>query len=304
VKIAWSDRRCVVCVRERDSGPEGLQTTKGHVIPEALGGRLWSPFLCKDCNSGMGTIEEKLLDDISVIEMVGQLVPVLPQKLALKIRSRAGYFADHPEHGRLYAKPNRSRGDLELITTSEETRSDADVRKQLARRLQANGATDMAIQEALATYDAASAGSEVQLDDGLRVKKHLEVPLDTFSRTYDEPLVPEVVPLGIAYLFAACCIGQQIYDAGFTPLRDLLLKAIREKVDINGTWRIEPLRSTASAAPLHGLALEDTDDGSAVRVVIFRWLVWRVHFPILPRGDEVLFYSRNLETREEESNLA
>jgi hypothetical protein len=251
----------------------------------------------------MGTIEEKLLDDISVIEMVGQLLPDLPQKLARKIRSRAGYFADHPEHGRLYAKPRRAGGELELVTTSKGTRSDAEVRKHIAKRLLANGATEKAIQNALAAYDAARPGAEVEID-GLTVEKPVEVPLETFSRTYDEPLVPEVVPVGIAYLFAACCIGEKIYDAAFGPLRDLIQKAIREKEDIAGGWPIDPLQSKASPAPMHGLALEETADGSAVRVVIFRWLVWRVHFAMLAPADDVLYYSRNLKTGDEESNLA
>jgi hypothetical protein len=152
----------------------------------------------------MGTIEEKLLGDISVIEMVGQLLPDLPQKLALRIRSRTGYFLDHREHGRLYGKPSGEAGELDLVTTSAATRPDADVRKEIVKKLGALGATEEKIRTTLATYDAAAPGDEVEVHDGWKVQKPVDVAGETFGRTHDEPLVPQVVPLGIAYLFAAC----------------------------------------------------------------------------------------------------
>ncbi|MCP9487844.1 MAG: HNH endonuclease [Gaiellaceae bacterium MAG52_C11] len=304
MKIDWWDKRCIVCVRQRDTGQEGRQTTRGHVIPESIGGRLWSPFLCKDCNSKMGTLEDKLLGDVSVIGVVEQLLPELPPKVGLNIHSRAGYFRDDEQHGRLYAKPRRDDGGLELSTMDEKTRRDEDVRAEVRKKLRAASVADDQIKAKLAEYDAASPGQEFEIVPGERVRKPISVAGQAFSRTWDEPIVPAVVPLGIAYLFLACCIREEIYEARFDAVREVLLQTIGGAADAASKWTIDWLRTPdVPVAALHGLAFEEVGGEATVRVVIFRWLVWRVHFPMLEPPMKRTHYSRYLETGDEDANL-
>jgi hypothetical protein len=54
---------------------------------------------------------------------------------------------------------------------------------------------------------------------------------------------------------------------------------------------------------MHGVVFEEHEGEAVVRVVIFRWLVWRVHFPGVTPPAERLYYSRDLSTGETESNL-
>lgn len=182
MKVEWSDQRCIVCLRERDTGEPGLETTKGHVIPEAIGGRLWSPFLCKDCNSKMGTVEEELLNDVSVVLMAKQLLPELPPKLGLNIHSRAEYFRDDEEHGRLYARPRRADGELELNVTDARTRRDEDVRGEVEKKLRAGGAADEEVEAKLADYDALPPGEDFEWAPGKKVPKPIDLSGQTFGR--------------------------------------------------------------------------------------------------------------------------
>lgn len=304
MKIEWSDNRCVVCLRERDTGEDGLKTTKGHVIPEAIGGGLWSLFLCKDCNSKMGTIEARLLDDVSIVGLAAQLLPDLPPALGAKLHSGAGYFRDDEEHGRLHARPNRKSGELELTTTDEKTRRDSDVRAEVRKKLRSSGAGDDEIERKLSEYGKATPGAEFEILPGATVHKPIDVGDEPFIRTWDEPVVPAVVPLGIAYLFAACCLGDTIYRPEWQPVRDVLLRAIGGDESAADEWRIERMRpGDDAAAPLLGLVLEGQQN-AAVRVVLFRWDVWLVQFPLAEPPPERLHYARYLDTGEEETNLS
>lgn len=275
------------------------------MLPEAIGGRLWAPFLCKDCNSKSGVIEEKLLGDIVVVNSARAILSQLPRKLALNIYSRTRYFRDDKEHGRLYAKPRRDDGELELRTTNAGTRRDEDVRKEIEMKLRSAGLPAEHIQDQLAAYAAAAPGSAFEFLPGETIQKPIDASGLPFQRTYDEPLVPTVVPLGIAYLFLACCIGDAIYNDVFQPARDALSRAFDGDEEASDGWQIEHLANADRITePMLGLAYEEYRGEAVVRVVIFRWLVWRVHFPRAPAPAARLHYARFLDIGEEDTNLS
>jgi hypothetical protein len=146
----------------------------------------------------MGTLEDALLGDVSVVELATRLQKELPEPLARKLHSRTGYFRDDAEHGRLYARPSRQSGERELATTDAKTRRDADVRQEIRRKLRAAGAAEDEVAAALARYEALAAGETFEIAPGKQVLKPVDVAGREFHRTYDEPIVPAVVPLGIA----------------------------------------------------------------------------------------------------------
>lgn len=297
MKIDWPDQRCIVCLRRPQADDPGSQHNKAHVLLDSIGARLWSEFLCTDCNRRMGTIEEKLLGDASVIELVHGLEDQLPRRLALGIISRCRYFLDHAEHGRIYLRPNRKHGELEP-EAAEKTRRD------IERKLHSRGARDAELFERLADYEAVAPGGRFEVVPGYWVTKPLGLSGETARRAYDEPLVPDVVPLGFAYLFLSCCIKEAIYTPELDGARAALQRMVSGDTSAGDAWPIEKLRSVADPAPLHGLAFEEHDGEATVRVVVFRWLVWRVHFPGVSPPTERLFYGRDLATGEEHTNLS
>jgi hypothetical protein len=69
-------------------------------------------------------------------------------------------------------------------------------------------------------------------------------------------------------------------------------------------WPIDFLRPQGDeAAPLLGLVLEDVAGEAVIRVVAFRWYVWRVRVPQLAPSARRLHYARYLDSGEEETNL-
>ena len=48
VNIEWPGKRCILCLKE-------VPLSREHIIPKAIGGILTCSFLCKECNSSLGT---------------------------------------------------------------------------------------------------------------------------------------------------------------------------------------------------------------------------------------------------------
>lgn len=82
MRIPWPYQRCISCL---DEGP----LTKAHLIPAAIGGRLFSSLECHACNARLGhAIEARLKSDPCVrfgIEALGNQVP---PRLRRRIRAR------------------------------------------------------------------------------------------------------------------------------------------------------------------------------------------------------------------------
>jgi len=56
MKIPWIDNRCILCPKEGS-------LTKEHIIPDHIGGTLWSKILCNECNSYLGHTVEACIEE-------------------------------------------------------------------------------------------------------------------------------------------------------------------------------------------------------------------------------------------------
>ena len=92
MEIPWTGDRCILCLREG-------RLRKEHLIPQALGGRLWSKFLCFSCNSRFGGIlEANAKSDPSILLAAQNLEGVIPT-LAKSI------IEGHPQIGHSQSGP-------------------------------------------------------------------------------------------------------------------------------------------------------------------------------------------------------
>jgi HNH endonuclease len=270
--------------------------TAAHVIPESLGGKLHALFLCKQCNSDMGRVEGLLPKDPTVLDLVDRLYDVLPRDLANSIYRHAGYFADSEEFGRVDA-----RLDEDLAVTPRESESllgERNTSRLIEATLRRDGADDAAVKAKLADFAAAPDGARLQVGSDLTVVKG--VPMDTFDwkRTYHEDIVPRVVPLGIAYLYLALCIGGHIYGSALNATRTELRRGMAGDETLEKELTFEPKRGEPAEAR-HALAVTQVASGAEVRIFLFRELDWTVPFPgVALRGFEP-FYVIDLVTGEE-----
>src|SRR5262249_33190043 len=84
--VPWKYDRCIVCLRQ-------AKLTKEHLIPESLGGRLVTKFLCQPCNSTFGSRADVIArSDPSIRLAIGNLAKRLPS-LAQKLSENQSYVA-------------------------------------------------------------------------------------------------------------------------------------------------------------------------------------------------------------------
>src|SRR5947199_9949475 len=61
IELAWKHPRCIVCLRD------DVAMTRAHLVPESLGGFVWSRTHCADCNNGLGArVEAGVKDDPTI----------------------------------------------------------------------------------------------------------------------------------------------------------------------------------------------------------------------------------------------
>lgn len=297
MKIDWPDERCIICLGTPWDDDPLTRRKDAHVIPKNVGGKLSALFLCDRCNSRMGELEAILPKDVVILGLVDRLYDVLPHKLADSIRRHAGYFVDTEEFGRIYGRLDE-RG----VLTPKESKtilSDRNALRLIEAELRRNEADETTVKEKLTEFAVAEDGTRLEVSPGLAVVKALPLAEDEWQRSYNEPIISRAVPLGIAYLYLALCIGGHIYGKALEATRDALRTAMAGDKTLEETWPSKPMRAEAPPEPRHALGVVQEDDGVLVNVWFFRELVWPVRFPgVRLRGADP-FYLLDLTTGEE-----
>ncbi len=289
----WEIDRCVVCLRELDPNDPLTELSRAHVIPASIGGKLYARFLCKRCNSRSGTaIEADLVNDPTVRHLVEQLADQMPE-LATKLRSGKTLIARTTDGGLVRARA--ASDEFRIFYTEQpdgsKTADPIDVRRELEGRLCQSDADDDAVAAALARYDAAEEGVPTEID-GFTITKG---SVRSFTLPYDEDAVKPTLPLGIAYLYLACCVDGLIFEDAFEPMR----RVLRGESDDEGPWHVEWLM-TRKPKPWHGLALTQVTPHVVVLVRLFGDYVWKVHFDkVALKSDPSVAYRIDLTTGSE-----
>jgi hypothetical protein len=296
MKRPWKVERCIICLREPHSDDPLSQLTDAHVIPEALGGELSARFLCKRCNSEMGRVESQLPRDVVVVELVRRLRGELPEELVGRVLQHAGWFVEHEAYGRLEGRDSRE-GKFAL-RESETIRSDENIRRQIRVELDRRGMPAEHIEATVDEFEEAADGAQLEIAPGFKVTKHIDLSEVSLERTYDEPLAPRAIVLGIAYTFLAFILEERIYGEELEPVRELLRRVVERDTAAADSWPIDCLRSSSPAEAKHALAVQREDGGIVVKVWLFRELLWNVHFPAVEVPAEP-FYLLDLVSKQE-----
>lgn len=89
MKIPWEAALCIICL-------EAGELTEEHIIPAAIGGKLTCRFLCKDCNSRLGSqIEATVKSDPTLQLLAGRLASKIP-KLSTELLAGQAYVSVGP----------------------------------------------------------------------------------------------------------------------------------------------------------------------------------------------------------------
>jgi len=263
-----------------------------HVIPDALGGRLTVKVLCQDCNSGIGhSFEAHAKEDPSIrlaIENLKEQIPGLYESITHNL----GYVGETQQGtvtGRFvegeFRVDSRTHGDNSLIQPTP------DARDAVETMLERRAVSDEQVQEALDRFDAAEDNQVARIFEEIHVARW---NVGDIHPALDGPLIEDRFVLLIAYEFLAIVLGTTIYDANLAPIRD----AIVTGADTSDHVGIERLHAQ-DYDPIHALTLRQAQPHVVVEVMLFRWLVFRVHFLRICTSVNLFAYVLNLQDASE-----
>jgi hypothetical protein len=260
-----------------------------------VGGFAWAWTKCKACNEFTGSeIEAGLVDDVSVRLAVDALADVVP-KLAERFDKRDPLVAR--TSGEL-VRARRRDEDLQILTTRNDdgslTRSRESARAAIETRLRRERRSGDEVEAGLTLFDQAAEGVPVQIGDHVVTHRSVE----RFGPSFEGGSVGDAFPALVAFHFMALGIGSHIYGSEL----DVLRESIRSGEPRSEWCQVERgIGTRDQASPYvaeHLVGFAQTQPYLAVRVQLFGWNLWRVHFPrIASRGERLgLLLSLDSET--------
>jgi hypothetical protein len=268
--------------------------TEEHVIPEQVGGKLTLFFLCKGCNSDLGSeVEGAVKKDPSIRIAVDRLAEKIPA-LAKAMRHGQEFVGQGPlgeirgtvKNGAFKMAAARGpKGSLDLDLRES--------RKNIRHRLKKRGLDAAALDEAMARFDTAPLDVPVALPGGIGIIQR-QVSL-TLAPVLSGPLLDERVLLKIAYESLALHIGNDIYSD--VPALNELRAAIWDGKARTDFHEIQYWMSR-DYTPVHGIAFIGLPY-AGVTICLFDWLRYRVHLKRIAVNPPNWGYSHRLDTGEE-----
>ena len=288
MNISWQGDKCIVCL-------DDSSLTREHIIPSVLGGILTCKFLCKRCNSLLGSsVEASVKTDPSIRLAVKNLRATIPV-LSHQLTEGQDYVSQGPggtERGTIHdgefrVSPHKNTDDSLTLPTP-------DARDALTNILRKRGDAHL-VAEVLRNFDAAPENEKISLAPGLHSViwpiEHIELDLSG-----NEPMSP-LVPLKIAYEFIALHLGTEMYD------KDLEMSKLRsvirgDQIEHDPYYSIEPFMA-GDYRPFHGIAFEGNHPHATLQIRFFGKLGYRVHLKQLAVGGRQLVYTHRLDSNED-----
>lgn len=293
MKADWPVEKCILCL-------QGSALCEEHLIPRVLGGSLTCNFLCRSCNSRLGSkTEASAKSDPSILLAVRNLHEEIPQLSRRLIEShphvstgKGPRVSGRIQHEAFRVRPQR-RDDGSLILPTDEAR------KAITTILNRDGHDEAPVKRALEIFDKMPENQRTAVAPGLEaVKWSLEgIDLDLSK----SKLLDALLPAKVAYEFLALCAGKAICaeDWPLTELRQILATGI--EVD-DSILRVEHFRA-GEPRPFHGICNEDNSTYAQVQVRLFGCLAYCVHFPHLYIRGPRYAYTHCLQTHHEYLNI-
>lgn len=294
MKIRWPVKQCILCLEEGEICEE-------HLIPRALGGILTCNFLCRACNSRLGSdVEASAKSDPSIHIAILNLHADIPELAQRLIEGSpycttgegprvSGYIKD-----REFRINSQKHNDGSLIPPTEETLET--IRTMLKRDGHKEAPIKRAVEDFSTAFNTMPENQRMTIMPGLDVvKRSVEEIEPDFSRS---TLLNPLLPAKIAFEFLALCVGELIYTEGqqLCELRTILKK---EKKSNDTIMRIERLFA-GEYRPFHGICNEKNPEFSQIQIRLFGHLVYCVHFPRIRIDGPRYAYTHCLKTGQED----
>ena len=268
-----------------------------HLIPRSLGGKFTCNFLCRSCNSRLGSEAEAAAKSDPTILLAARTlhedIPNLSQRL---IESHpqfstgegprtSGYMQD----GAFCVSPQELDDGSLILPTNE-------ARKAITTMLKRAGYGETPIRRAVDTLEKLPENRRTQIAPGLEVVKWSAEGIE-FDLSQSK-LIDPLVPSKIAFEFLALCTGAPIcaQDSPLRELRGILTKEIGWDDSI---LHVERLHAGA-ARPFHGICNEENSQHAQIQVRLFGCLAYRVRFPRLRIAGPRYAYTHWLATGDED----
>ena len=285
--LSWNKDCCILCLRTRP-------LTIEHIIPEAVGGILTVPFLCKPCNNRLGDrVEAAAKEDPSIRLAVEVLHNRLP-KLAATVTEGQRYIADSPL-GKVQGV--LKKGGFRVRSTREPDGSIIQPtpkgRQHIEKRLRKSGANEVAIQLSLRRFDDVPDNVPIKINEEISAVKW---SIGLLTPALTGQLLKDVILLKIAFEFLACHLYTAIYSDDY--LISEIRKVLSGEQAVQDSYRVERLHGESYQA-FHGLAFEGNQPHAIVQIRLFGWLAFRVHFLRIAVEGPRFVYTHQLDQRKD-----
>lgn len=264
MKIKFDFDKCILCLKNSTDSWE-------HIIPKIIGGRLQVKVLCSDCNNSLGSkLISKVKIDPSIRLAVMNLKQEIPE-LFEAIEQHQIYVSKDKNNSLIKSRYKNSK--LEIVPHKKENGSlviDTDkANNNIAQMLRKDGLSEDEISEKIQTFQKLEDNKIIQLSKTVKVVK---LPIESILPSLQGPSLDEKVITLIAYEFLSLLIGNLIYDDKLDFIRKFIKEGKTSKKLV-----IEYLKSR-HYDPYHKIYLELLENEIIVNIILFRWLVYKVHF--------------------------
>lgn len=263
MKIVFDFDKCIYCLKNPAVSWE-------HIIPESIGGRLQIQVLCSSCNRNLGSeLISRVKTDPSIRLAVKNLEDEIP-KLFETIEKYQIYNAKIKNNN--YIKLRYRNSKLETIAHQKEDGSlILDTKKgikNIAQMLRKEELSEDEITEKIQYFKKLKDNKIIQLSKTVRVVKWT---IESIFPNLQGPLLDEKVIALIAYEFLSLLIGNLIYNDKLDFIRKFIKEGGKSEKLV-----IEHLTSR-HYSPYHKIYPELLETEIIINIVLFRWLVYKVH---------------------------
>jgi len=283
MKIKFDFDKCILCVRNPADSWE-------HIIPESIGGRLQIQLLCSSCNNDLGSkLISKVKTDPSIRLAVRNLKDEIP-RLFETIENHQVYVARDKNNTSIKLKYKNSK--LETIAHKKEDGSlILDTKKgikNIAQMLRKEGLSEDEITGKVQSFNELENNKIVQLSKTVRVVKW---STESIFPSLQGSLLDEKVIALIAYEFLSLLVGNLIYNDKLNFIREFIKEGGKSKKLV-----IEQLTSR-HYSPYHKIYPELLETEIIINIILFRWLVYKVHLKGFRLLSTDFVYSEELRNR-------
>lgn len=283
MRIKFDFDKCILCLKNSADSWE-------HIIPTSIGGRLTAQVLCSYCNNNLGSkLISKVKTDPSIRLAVKNLRYEIPELFEI-IENHQIYVAKDKNKNLVKLKYKNKK--LQIMAHEKENGSLViDTKKgikNIVQLLKKDGLSKDEIADKIQSFQKLDDNKIIQLSGNLKVVKW---SIEKIFPSLKGPLLDKKVIALIAYEFLSLLIGNLIYDNELNFIRKFIKDGKKSKKLV-----IEYLTSR-NYSSYHKIYPELLETEIIINIILFRWLVYKVHLKGFKLSDADFVYFEDLRNK-------